>query len=59
MDYRDTRFALTNVRLGGYDYFDDSQLERLMRIERGQITGDEAVAEILAEKEYHVRLDGT
>jgi hypothetical protein len=55
MDYRNTRDALTSGRLESDDFcFDDSQLERLMRIERGQLTGDEAVAEIIAEREYHV-----
>lgn len=55
MDYRATSDALASCRLDDENFsYDDSQLERLMRIERGQLTGDEAVAEIFAEREYKV-----
>ena len=55
MDYNNTRDALASGRLSSDEFcFDDSQLERLMRIERGQLTGAEAVAEIIAEREYNV-----
>lgn len=48
MDYKNTRAALSNMSLWEDNPgTDDSQIERLMRIERGDITADEAVQEIL------------
>ncbi len=53
MDYRATQGTLASMMVWeDWPGIDDSELLRLMRIERGEITGDEAVAEIMAEKEY-------
>lgn len=54
MDYRNTREVLASMQLWEqWPGIDDSHLERLMRIERGQLTGDEAVAEVMAEGEWN------